>query len=174
METLPHPAIDLAVGAFSADGKAARLVAAIDRDDTVAVLIATASPFDSDSEARVLVFVEHDGEEWRLPGVMNGSTYRQPARATTTAPGRPLDGKRTKHSGRTDTEIGWFGLTGYAAEDAIAVTVASSLGTDRVEVAADGLVLAAVRARLGKKDEDPERPVVVIHLADGTNIVDPQ
>ncbi|MFJ9370524.1 hypothetical protein ACIRRA_39720 [Nocardia sp. NPDC101769] len=171
MTTLSHPAVDLALSEFSGGGRAARLVAAIDRNDTMAVLVATDSPFDGDTEARVLVFVEWDGTEWRLPGVMNGSTFRHTTRAITTGPGRPLDSKRTKLYRKDNSEIGWFGLTGYAAEDAVAVTVASSLGTDHVEVAADGLVLAAVRARFG---EDPEKPVVVIHLADGTNIVDPR
>lgn len=168
MTTLSHPAIELAIGAFSENGRAARLVAAIDRGDTVAVLVATTNPFDSNGEARVLVFVERDGTEWRLPSIMTGSPSYHTVRPTTTAPGRPLDDKRTKHHGRTDSEIGWYGLTGYAAKDAVAVTVASSLGTDRVAVAADGLVLAAVRARLD------EKPTVVIHLADGTNIVAPE
>ncbi|MET9490944.1 hypothetical protein [Nocardia sp. NPDC006630] len=167
MTTLSHPAIELAVGEFSKGGSPARMVAAIDRGDTMAVLVATASPFDSDGEARVLVFVEHDGAQWRLPDVVNGSLWRPITRAATTAPGRPLDGKCTKLYSRTDSEIGWYGLTGYAAEDAAAVTVASSLGTDRVEVAADGLVLAAVRARSG------ETPAVIIHLVSGENLVAP-
>ncbi|WP_405137622.1 hypothetical protein [Nocardia sp. NBC_01388] len=77
------------------------------------------------------------------------------------------NGKRTNDYRRTDSEIGWYGLTGYAAEDAAAVTVASSLGTDRVEVAADGLVLAAVRAR------SSETPTVIIHLVAGENLVAP-
>lgn len=167
MTTLSHPAIELALGALSGDGRAARLVAAIDRDDTVAVLVSTDSPFEGDDrEARTIVFVEDDGTQWCLPEVINVAIYQQPARENATAPGRPIDAKYTKRSGRIDSDISWFGLSGYAAADAVAVTVISSLGADRVDVAADGLVLAAVRAR---KDEDP---VIVIRLADGTDIVD--
>ncbi|WP_405137496.1 hypothetical protein [Nocardia sp. NBC_01388] len=169
MTTLSHPAIALAVGAFSEDGRAARFVAAIDRDDTVVVLVASTSPFDSDSEVRGLMFVDHDGAQWRLPGVsvVSGSPCRHTTRAATTRAAWPLEDKRTRSYCRADGEICWFGLTGYAAEDAVAVTVVSSVSSDRVEVGADGLVLAAVRARPG------ETPVVIVHLATGENLVAP-
>ncbi|MFE3001422.1 hypothetical protein ACFXG4_41365 [Nocardia sp. NPDC059246] len=85
----------------------------------------------------------------------------------TTRRGYPLDAKQAKRFGTTASNVGWFGLTGYAAADAVAVTVASSLDTHRIDVADDGLVLPAVRARLD------ENPVIVIHLADGEDIVAP-
>ncbi|WP_433568140.1 hypothetical protein ACQP1O_43070 (plasmid) [Nocardia sp. CA-151230] len=162
METSPHPAIDVALGAVSGRDRAARLVAAVERGDTVAVLVDT-------PDARAIVFIERDGTgQWVAPSLIGESPCRHTTRAATTRRGYPLNAKQTKRVGTTTSDTGWFGLTGYAAADAVAVTVASSLDTHRVDVADDGLVLAAVRARL---DEDP---VVVIHLASGENIIDPR
>lgn len=161
MTTGSHPAIDVALSAVSGTGWAAHLVAAVERRDTVAVLVDV-------PDGRCIVFVGRDDTgQWVAPSIIGGSPCRHTTRAAATRPGCPLDAKQTKRFGTTRSNTGWFGLTGYAAADAVAVTVASSLDTHRVDVADDGLVLAAVRACLD------ENPVIVVHRAGGGDIVAP-
>ncbi len=162
MTTLSHPAVDVAVDALTGSGGAARPVAAIERDGVVAVLAETPT-------IQAVVFVEHRDGEWTPPKLVNGHPRREIIRPATTGGIAPITRLCRKRVGPpvapgATPEWTWFAATGTAAEDAVSVTITSSVDTHQVEVGADGLVFAVVRVNTD------DEPAIVVRTRDGREV----
>jgi hypothetical protein len=162
METLDHPAVAVAVAALTVADPDPRPVAAIIRDDTVAVLVDC-------EQGRCAVFVQLRDGHWVAPGMIIGSTRPDKPRADRTPDYMPLHRKSTKRFAHpsadgTPQDEGWFAVTGLAAHDAVSVSVRSELDDSITPISEDGLAFAIVRARW------TEEPDVYVHTSDGRRV----
>ncbi|GAA5047625.1 hypothetical protein [Nocardia callitridis] len=162
MLTLTHPAVAVAVDALAGADEDLTPVAAVERDDVVAVLV-------YGERSRTVVFVRDIDGVWTPPGIVIGSGRPNRARNEFTLAEQPIQRLTRKSHARplpdgSPEPIGWCAVTGIAARDAVGVAVSSSLEQQAATIEEDGLVFVVLRALT---DETPQ---VVVHLADGRAI----
>ncbi|MGV9680758.1 hypothetical protein ACWDSJ_36270 [Nocardia sp. NPDC003482] len=155
MDTLT-PAVAVAVDALRDADREFAPVGVIDRGGVVAVLV-------EGSMSRTMVFVQHRDDAWITLGSIVGS-YRVDRPRATRTPDRMALSKMATKSATDPDGVGWYAVTGLAAEDAESVTLTSELDQHTAPIDRRGRAFAVVRARPG------ERPTVTVRTRDGRTV----
>ncbi|WP_280300237.1 hypothetical protein [Nocardia abscessus] len=159
MDTLDHPAVSVAMNTLTAADQGLTPVSAVVRAEIAAVVI------DGD-QGRYIVFVHPDGDQWAAHGTSFGAPRPAGPRHERTPAWEPLQrlGIRFRSATADRTGEGWFAVIGRAAQDAVSLSVASSLEEQVAAIGADGLAFAVVRAI------DSEQPCVTVTTRDGQRV----
>ncbi|MGK8487461.1 hypothetical protein [Nocardia asiatica] len=159
MDTLDHPAVSVAIDALTAADQGLTPVTAVVRAELAAVVI------DGD-QGRYIVFVHPDGDLWTTHGTTFGAPRPSGLRHAHTLAWEPLQrlGARFRSATADRNGVGWFAVIGRAAQDAVSLSVASSLEEQEVAIGADGLAFAVVRAT------GCEQPHVTVATRDGRRV----
>ncbi len=159
MDTLNHPAVAVALDALVAADRDLTSVSAIVRDEIAAVVV------DGD-QGRYIVFVHPDGDRWTTHGTTFGAPRPSGLRHAHTLAWEPLQRLAARFRSATADRngVGWFAVIGRAAQDAVSLSVASSLEEQVVAIGADGLAFAVVRAT------GSEQPRVTVATRDGRRV----
>ncbi|WP_174186010.1 hypothetical protein [Nocardia barduliensis] len=159
MDTLNHPAVSVALDALTAADRDLTPISAIVRDEIAAVVV-------DGERGRYIVFVHPDGDQWATHGTTFGAPRPSGPRHTHTLAWEPLQrrGARFRSATADRTGAGWFAVIGRAAQDAVFLSVASSLEEQITAIGADGLAFAVVRAT------GSEEPRVTVTTSDGRRV----
>lgn len=163
---LDHPAVPIAVGVVREFGAIAPVDLLV-RENMAAVLL-------EGEDKRFVVFVANGGGQWVAPGMTGGSPRRMREQQEPRTGQVPLTGvARRATSAGTAGSGSWLAVTGQAAADAVAVSVATSMDSVRVPVGSNGLVFALVRGTAPTAVGDrPQFETVdlVVHTRDGRSV----
>ncbi|WP_063043021.1 hypothetical protein [Nocardia pseudovaccinii] len=158
MHTLDHPAVTVAIDALTGADRDLVPVSAIVRDDIAAVVI-------DGEQGRWIVFAHPGGGQWATSGITYGAPRPTGPRADSTAPHQPLQRLSTRFRAGADGEPGWFAVIGQAANDAVSVSVVSTVEERTEPLDANGLAFVIVRCGA------EERPPVTVNTRDGRQVV---
>ena len=141
-----HPAVACAREAI-ASGHEVQLVAALVRDDVVAVVM-------EGEEGRYVSLVERREGAWRAPEYLAGQRVSAAPRTTYTEPYDPLPQLTCTASMWPDAagqqpSSAWFALLAVAGLDAVTVVTSSQLDECHEPIGPEGLVLHVLRVPTG-------------------------
>jgi hypothetical protein len=156
MDSLDHPAVSVAIDALTAADQGLTPVSAVVRAEIAAVVI------DGD-QGRYIVFVHSDGDQWTTRGTMFGAPRPAGLRHNHTMAWEPLERLGTRFRSQTAdrTGEGWFAVIGRAAQDAVSLSVASTLEEHSAPI---GLAFAVIRAT------GSEQPRITVTTRDGQRV----